>query len=158
MSDKTHSILLSGIASGVLVTLFANVPLVGGCLCCLAYIGAGIMSTWHYTNTHNLTIAGGTGASMGALTGVVASVVSSALGYISSRLGLTPTMEEAFRQLEESGQLPPEQVDTLMGFVENPLFYVVLLVVGMVVGSVLGTVGGAAGASWFKKGGDVPQE
>ncbi|MEZ4698850.1 MAG: hypothetical protein R2834_00860 [Rhodothermales bacterium] len=153
-----QSILLSGVASGVLVTLMANIPVVGGCLCCLAYIGAGVMSTWHYTNTNELTIAGGTGAGMGALTGLIASIVSSILGFISSKLGLTPTMEEAFRQLEESGQMPPEQLDVIMGLVDNPMFYVGILFVGMIVGAVLGTAGGAIGASAFKKGGAFPNE
>jgi hypothetical protein len=158
MSNKMQSILLSGVASGVLVTLLANIPIAGACLCCLAYIGAGVMSTWHYTNSYELTIAGGSGASMGALTGVIASVVSSVLGYISSKLGLTPTMEEAFQQLEESGQMPPEQIDTIMGFVESPMFYVGLVLVGIVVGAALGTAGGAIGASAFKKGGAFPNE
>ncbi len=153
-----QSILLSGVASGVLVTLLANIPIVGGCLCCLAYIGAGVMSTWHYTNSYELTIAGGTGASMGALTGVIASVASSVLGYISSKLGLTMTMEEAFRQLEESGQMPPEQIDMIMGLVESPMFYAGLLLVSIIFGAALGAAGGAIGASAFKKGGAFPNE
>ncbi len=94
---------------------------------------------------------------MGAMTGVIASVVSSVLGYISSQLGITPTMEEAFQQLEESGQMPPEQLDVLMGMVDNPMFYIGLVLVGLIVGAVLGTAGGAIGASMFKKGGPLPE-
>lgn len=158
MSNRMQSIWLSGVASGVLITVLANIPVVGACLCCLAYMGAGVMTVWHYANTYERTLAGGTGAGMGAIAGLIASLVSSVLGFIASKLGITPSMEEVFQELEDSGQMPPDQLDMFLGLMENPLFYVGMILLGMVIGAVLGTLGGAIGASLFKKGGELPNE
>ena len=161
MSDKTQSILIGGIAAGVLAVILSlpqNQCL--GCLVCLCYVGSGLLAVWHYTNTKSLTMQGGQGAGMGALAGVVAGVVGGILGYIFRAIGLLPGVDEIIQQLEESGQfdqLDAETADMIYQWIEisagigGLVFGVILAVIG-------GVIGGAIGASIFKKGTDAPDE
>lgn len=156
MPSKTQSILLGGAICGVILTLIARIPVVGGCIGCLGYIIAGLVVVWHYTHTHTLTIEGGAGAGMGALGGIVAALVGSVVSVAMISLGLAPGVEEILQELYNAGTLPEEQLEAIADFLNSSLAMVVFVVVGALFGAILGAIGGAIGASVFKKGGEFP--
>ena len=151
MSDKTQSILLAGVVCGVATAIVSQIPVLGGCLCCMTYMGAGVMGVWHFTNATEQTImSSGEGAGMGALAGIVAAIAASVLGYAFLALGIGPGIEEALDQLYDSG-LEQEQLDMIEGFIRSPLLWVGSVVVSTLFGTMLGAVGGAIGVSIFAK-------
>lgn len=156
MPSKTQSILLGGAICGVVLTLVARIPVVGGCIGCLGYIIAGLVVVWHYTNTHALTIEGGSGAGMGALGGIVAALVGSVVSYAMISLGLAPGMDAMLQEMYNAGTMPEEQLEAIAEFMDSPLAIVVFVAAGMLIGAILGAIGGAIGASVFKKGGEFP--
>ena len=156
MPSKFQSILLGGAITGVLGSLINLIPVVGGCIGCLLYIGAGAVAVWHYTSTHELTIEGGTGAGMGAMSGIVAALAGGLVTYILVTLGIAPGVEQVMEQLAEAGTIPDDQLEAIADFLNSPLATLVFLGVGSIIGAILGAVGGAIGASMFKKGGEFP--
>lgn len=161
MSDKIQSVLIGGIAAGVLAVLLSlpqNQCL--GCLVCLCYVGSGLLAVWHYTNTNSLTIKGGEGAGIGAMAGVVCGVVGGVLGLIFRAIGLLPGVEEIIEQIQQGGQfdqLDPDTADMIYRWIEISAG-VGGIVIGIVFAVILGVVGGAIGASIFKKGSATPGE
>ena len=121
MSNKTQSILIGGLAAGVLAMIFSIPQNCLGCVACLCYIGSGLLAVWHYTKTNTLTIKGGEGVSIGAMTGVVCGVVVLLLSLVFRAVGLIPGLEEAIRTFEENPQIEnmdPGQVDMFIGIFE----------------------------------------
>ena len=152
MPSKTQSILLAGVAVGVTASLLGSIPVAGGCLACLAYIAAGVIAVWHYTNTYAVTIPGGAGAGMGALAGLVAGIVSTLVGFALSATGLRPGYQEEMRRgLEESG-ISSEQMEQMTELITSPGFLVGIVIFGLILGAILGAVGGSVGSAMFKKG------
>lgn len=155
MSDKLPSILLGGAVIGVANVLISQIPVVGGCLACLLYLGAGMLAVWHYTNAHQVTLPGGQGALMGLLAGIVAAFIGGVLALLLIRLGILP---DPVAVLEASGQLsemPPEQAEMALRWVRavsGPLG----LVFGAIIGGLIGLIGGVIGAATFKKGSEGP--
>ncbi len=158
MPDKSQSILLAGAAVGVAATLVSLVPVVGGCVACLIYIGAGVMAVWHYTDRHQLTIGGGQGAGLGALAALVAMVVSGLLSFLFTTIGLTPPLRQVISEQLSTSGLDPAQADQFMEMASSPLFIVGVILFVAVIYALLGALGGAIGASAFKPGGDLRQE
>ena len=156
MPSKTQSIVLGGLAIGVANVMLGLIPIAGGCLVCLAYIGAGLLATWHYTTVNELTITGGQGAGVGALAGIVAVVIGTIISLILSKLGITPDTMEAMRKGFEQSGMDPSQQEQLIELFSSPLAYAGLIFLGIIIGSLLGAAGGAIGASMFKKGGEMP--
>ncbi|MFK7844538.1 MAG: hypothetical protein AB8G77_04495 [Rhodothermales bacterium] len=156
MPNKYQSIFLGGAITGALIPLIGLVPVVGGCISCLGYSIAGIVAVWHFTSTHELTIEGGTGAGMGALAGIVTAIVGSVVSYVLIELGLAPGTDQIVQDLADSGAFEDEMLDSIAGFFESPLSYLLFIGVGCLLGAILGAVGGAIGASMFKKGGEFP--
>lgn len=168
MQTKLPSILLGGLAVGLITTVLSvfsqpgsgnqTMGLVMSCVVCLAYVGAGLIAVWHYTNTQRLTLPAGEGVLLGLMAGVVAALVGALLGVLLRTLGITPSPEEVWAQLEASGQfdnVPPESLETsrkMMEMMMGPVGYAIALVFG----AIAGLVGGAIGAAVFKKGGERP--
>ncbi len=161
MSEKQLSILIGGLAGGLLAILLSLPQIqILGCFVCLCYIGAGMVAVWHYTNTNSLTIAGGEGAGIGALSGIVAGLVSSLLGWFFRMIGLLPGAEELLDQMEQSGQfdqMDQNTADMIYGWVEFSTG-IGGIALGVVIALILGVIGGAIGAAVFKKGTDTPDD
>ena len=119
-----------------------------------------MVAVWHYTNTNSLTIAGGEGAGIGALSGIVAGLVSSVLGWFFRMIGLLPGAEELLDQMEQSGQfdqLDENMADMIYGWIEFSTG-IGGIVLGVIIALILGVIGGAIGAAMFKKGNTTPGE
>ena len=85
MPDKKQSIILGSAVAAVLSTSYLGLV---NCLCCAGIIAGAMVSVWHYTTNNELTISAGSGASMGAIVGIIAIVVSSILNLILIQLGV----------------------------------------------------------------------
>ena len=160
MSDKIQSVLIGGVAAGVLAVVFSIPQNCVGCFSCLCYVGAGLLAVWHYTNTNTLTIKGGEGAGLGAMAGVVSGVVAGVIGLIFRAIGLLPGVDDIIEQIEEAGQFDqfdPETVDMIYSFIEASTG-IVGIVIGVIIAVILGVIGGAIGAAVFKKGTATPGE
>ncbi len=160
MSDKIQSILIGGIAAGVLAVVFSIPQNCLGCLACLCYVGSGLVAVWHYTKTNTLTIKGGEGAGLGAMAGVVSGVVAGVLGLIFRAIGLLPGVDDIIEKMVEDGQLEqldPETAEMIYSFIETSAG-IVGIVFGVIFAVILGVIGGAIGAAVFKKGTATPGE
>lgn len=125
---------------------------------CLLSISVGLLATWHYTNTYELTIPGGTGAAMGALAGLVAGAVSSLKAIFDFVSGRSAAMqEEVIRNLEAQG-VNPDQMGPWLEFGTSPTWVATSVLMAIVISAILGAAGGAIGASLFKRGGETPVE
>lgn len=160
MNTKTRSILIGGVVAGVAGQLLSQVPFLGACFCCLAYTSAGALAVWYYTREDQLTIAGGEGATMGALAGVVAALAATVLSLLLITAGVLPSPAEAFEmgleQAVEQGQIGDEQAEGVREMFGSATFYFMIVIVSVVVAAILSAIGGAIGAAVFKKGGDQP--
>ena len=160
MSDKIPSVLIGGVAAGVLAVLFSIPQNCLGCLACLCYVGAGLGAVWHYTNTNTLTIKGGEGAGLGAMAGVVSGVVAGILSLVLKAIGLLPGVDDIIEQMEQTGQLDqldPETADMIYSFIEVTAG-IGGIVFGVIVAVIFGVIGGAIGAAVFKKATETPGE
>lgn len=155
MGGKAESILLAGLASGVVASLLEVVPGASGCLTCAAYLGSGMLAVWHYANTYGVTLSAGSGAGLGAGAGVLAGVASGGIDYVIARLGGRPTFREqieaGYRALEEGG-MGPQQLEQIQAWMSSPGFLVAAMLFGLVLIAVMGAVGGVIGAGAFRKG------
>ena len=160
MSDKIQSVLIGGVAAGMLAVVFEIPQNCVGCLSCLCYVGAGLLAVWHYTNTNTLTIKGGEGAGLGAMAGVVSGVVAGILSLVFKAIGLLPSVDDIIEKIMDDGQLDqldPETAEMIYSFIETSSG-IGGLVFGVIIGVILGVIGGAIGASVFKKGSETPGE
>lgn len=158
MPNKSQSILLAGAAIGVAAPILALIPAVGSCFSCIAYVCAGLLAVWHYTDRHNLTLKGGEGAGLGALAGIVAMAVASLLSFLFTAIGLTPPIRQVIEdQLDASG-VDPAQAEQIMEMASSPLFIVAFFIVALIIYAILGAIGGVIGANVFKKGSDFFEE
>ena len=156
MSDKFQSILLAGLVCGVAIAFVSQIPVLGACLCCLLYIGAGVMMVWHYSSTQGLNdspeggdFSSGEGAGGGALAGLCAAIASFAVSFALMELGIGPDLDDVMSQLYESGQFDDEQLDVIEGFMNSSMIWIISGTFSSIVGAVLGAVGGAIGVSMF---------
>ncbi len=154
MPNKSQSIFLAGAAIGVLAAILGLIPAIGSCLACIAYICAGVLAVWHYTDRHQLTVKGGQGAGMGALAGIVAMAVASIISFLFMAIGLTPPLRQLIEDQLDSSGMDPAQAEQIMEMTSSPLFIIGVFLVALVIYAILGAIGGAIGASVFKKGND----
>lgn len=158
MPNKSQSILLAGAAIGVAAPILGLIPAIGSCLSCIAYLCAGLLAVWHYTDRHNMTLKGGEGAGLGALAGIVAMAVASVLGYLFMAIGLTPPIRQVIEEQLDTSGVDPAQADQIMEMASSPLFIVAFFVVALIIYAILGAIGGVIGANVFKKGNDFFEE
>lgn len=133
---------------------------------CLIAIIPAFIAVWHYTNTHQISISAGEGASLGAMVMVIGSILSGLLNLGLQAIGLTPTQAEikalaeatVEKQWKDQG-LSPEQIQqskemmSSMDWIYNPLLGIIS---GIVIGLVIGAICGAIAATIFKKGNESP--
>ena len=158
MPSKNQSILLGALVSVVLGTILAFIAysggtaglFLGGCGGCLAAFVGPVVAVWHYTNTHRLTIPAGSGAGLGALTGLTGAALSWVITFLFRAIGVFPTAEEWQRTTQEMfGQEGAEVPDMSGSIFSSPIGE---LVIGLLIGAIVGAIGGAIAASIFKKG------
>lgn len=156
MSGKSESLLLAGLATGVVASLLESVPGGAGCLVCAVYLGSGMLAVWHYANTYALNVLAGTAAAMGAGAAALGAVVASGIGYLLALLGARPTLreqiDEALEVLEREG-VGMAQIEMMREWTASPAFMTTAVLFGISLVAILGVVGGLIGAGLFKRAG-----
>ena len=166
MKSSTTSILIGGLSVAIIGALIAigsqaagqgPIGILWGCLSCIVMLSSGFIAVWHYTGEHQLTLTGGQGVKLGALAGLVGTLVGWSLQQLLMLMGVLSTPEEAMDQAMRDSGADMEAMEGMLSFMEmftNPLFG---LLVGLVIGPLLGLAGGAIGAAVFKRGNDEPE-
>lgn len=155
MNEKRTSILIGGLVVTVLSTSYLGFI---NLVCCLGVVIGALVTVWHYTSTHSLTVTAGEGAGMGIRAGLIGVVAASLLNFAFAQAGLDATTFANQFMLDRFGDgMPPEQVDELERQIrEGPSVQDLLmgLGIGALLYSLFGAAGGAIGAALFKKGED----
>jgi hypothetical protein len=157
--DSNALLKSAGIGAGAMLvlTLLAQIPLVGIACCCLIWLGyAGIGALYGvFARQNGALISAGPIALGGALAAAIAGVVQ---GIISGIVTLVFTsadmMTQTLVQLQQQGiDIPPEMYDVYTSGVMGPLAAVMGICMAIVFGAVLGAIGGAIyGATQSGKG------
>ena len=175
MPSKSNSILIGGLVAGLIGTVIAvvstqmtmgalesgdqpnqMVQLVFGLIGCLVPVSAGLIAVWHYTGENELTLRGGQGVGLGALTGIAYAVVAVALGFLLQWLNVLPSPDEYMDTFVNSGALDQageEAADAILRWTEFMVRWG-SIIMALVFGVVMGLIGGAIGAAMFKRGED----
>ncbi len=157
-SSKT-SILIGAVTTCVL----SFIPIIN-MLCCLHYVVAGLVSVWHFTSRHSVTIETFKGIKIAffsiLLGGLVATIIGDALFLASGGGNLDGLKEMIIEKVEQEGgpqseqavqfieQFMPDEI-TPVHLIGIFIFQVVMLAIGS---AITGAIGGALGAAMFKKG------
>ncbi len=152
MPNKTESILLVGVIAGLVGVLASFIPMAGQFVGCLAYIGAGLLVVWHYTDKHSLTLSSGQGIGLGVLTCLAAFVTGFVLDMLLRATAIKPSLQEEILQGVEQGGTDISQLGWYGEFIMSPSYVFVIFGIGLLVSLLLGLVGGLIGSKMFKKG------
>lgn len=163
MPSKTTSILIGAAVYAVVGALMTFVSIsgglataaLGGCGACLAAFAGPVVAVWHYVTTYRLTLPAGSGAGLGAITGLAGAVLSTVLTFVLRAINVFPTAAEAVeiqRRLMIEAGLDAAQVDAQLAAgqaMSGPVFEIGVAVVS---GLVIGAIGGAIAAAVIKRG------
>jgi len=149
---------------GALVTGILSTSYLGfiNFVCCLGVIAGALVAVWHYTDTNEITIASGKGATLGVSAALGGLVIATVLNLILVSVGInheTAMQEWMINNMGDS--LPPEQLEQMERDMEAGQSIgqrMMGLGIGAVVYTIFGAIGGAIGAKMFKKGGDEPTD
>lgn len=159
--EKTQSILLGGLVVGLLSTSYLGLI---NMACCAGVLIGAVVTVWHYTDTNQLTLKPGEGASLGAMAAVVGGLIAIVLNFILIKMGIRADqaigefMLERFRE-----NMPPEQYEEAIEKMNEPMTVANYLKsqwygANLIIFAVFGAIGGAIGAALFKKGPERPDE
>ena len=163
MPDSKPSVLIGALVLAVIL-IVSSVALppgnnLAGVICCLVALVAPMITIWHYTTTHSLTVPAGKGAGLGALTTGLGTLINVVVGLVLQAVGVLPNLGETLAEAREqaieqsvaqgnSAEDAQAAVD-MMSFMFEPAFLYPLTILGAVL---VGAIGGAIGAAVFKKG------
>jgi hypothetical protein len=129
--------------------------------CCLWVLAAGAVSVLLYRNRAAISVPVGLGARLGTVTGMVASLVSSAFTTITILVMGSGKMRDAMRQaMEQSATRNPDPnaqqvVHGIMQFMTSPGGFALMMTLGFAINFLalmaFAAAGGALGASLFGK-------
>lgn len=155
MPDKNQSILLGGLVVAVLSTSYLSLI---NMICCLGVIVGAVIAVWHYTETNEITVSGGTGATMGVLAALFGLIVASIINFGLIKMGIRHDQVFTEWMINAMGDnMPPEQYDAMVEQMNADITIGLMLkntALGAIVYVIFGAIGGMIGAKMFKKGGD----
>ncbi|MGI9106396.1 MAG: hypothetical protein ACR2G4_09120 [Pyrinomonadaceae bacterium] len=154
MTDKTRAAVIGGVTLGVLSSI---PPISFASLCCFIWIASGVLASYLYIRRSPTAVLMGEGVQMGALAGLVGTVVALtiglALGFIfgESFDQLLVKMMERFspQQAEElRQQLKAAQAQT---FFQKLPGIILTSVVRSIIAIAFATLGGLLGVRFFEQ-------
>ena len=163
--DKNPSMIKATVIGGLSAAVLSSIPLVS-CLnvaCCSLLIGGGLLASFVYSRDVAAvggSFAVGNGAAVGLVTGgfyAVGTAITSAITRLVIDISPAEQFELIREQMEQSGSLPPEALDTLdkvSGFLAESgggLLFIIGFGFSLLLGAVFCTVGGLIGGAVFKK-------
>ncbi|NIM00892.1 MAG: hypothetical protein GTN89_08205 [Acidobacteria bacterium] len=163
--DKNPSMVKATVIGGLSAAVLSAIPIVG-CLnlaCCSLLIGGGLLASFIYSR--DVAAAGGTfavgnGAAVGLVTGgfyAVGSAFASAITRMIIDVSPAEQFELIREQMESSGSMPPEMLDSLdqvSSFLAESgggLLFIIGFGFSLLLGAVFCTVGGLIGGAVFKQ-------
>ena len=168
--DKNPSMIKATVIGGASAAVLSAIPIVN-CLnvaCCSLLIGGGMLAAFVYSRDVAAvggSFAVGNGAAVGLVTGgfyAVGTAVTSAMTRLVIDISPAEQFELIREQMERSGNLPPEALDTLdqvSGFLAESgggLLFIIGFGFSLLLGAVFCTVGGLIGGAVFKKDPPAP--
>lgn len=159
MPDSKQSIIMGALVVGILSTSYLSYINI---LCCLGVIAGALVAVWHYTDTNELTIPTGKGASLGAMAAIAGTAIAVILNLILIQVGIRHDLAMVEFFVNSMGDsMPPEQLEEMEAQLEAPFEmgpYFLNSLIGFAIAAAFGAIGGSIGAKVFKKGGDDPTE
>jgi len=151
-------VIRSAALGGLFIGVLSALPVVGAanCCCCLWIVSGGGLAAYLEAQQRNRTLAGGEGAAVGALAGVIGALVWLPIVAIVA-LVLGPFQEAILEEIVRNARdMPPEAREILenMGSSRGIIGFILLFLFQLVVGSIFAALGGVLGAIYFKK--EVP--
>jgi hypothetical protein len=129
-------------------------------LCCMGVLIGAVVAVWHYTDTNELTIPTGKGATMGIMAALSGLLIATVLNIILVKIGINhETAINEFVINRFGDILPPEQIEAMEAEMlkeKTLLDYVKSVGFGALAFTAFGAIGGAIASKMFKKGGDEP--
>ncbi|HEV2021445.1 MAG TPA: hypothetical protein VGQ94_02855 [Terriglobales bacterium] len=129
--------------------------------CCLWVLAAGAVSVLFYRNRAAISVPVGLGARLGTVTGMVASLVNSAVTTLTILVMGSGKMRDTMRQaMEQSATRNPDpnaqqMVHGIMQFITSPGGFALMMTLGFAINFLalmaFAAAGGALGASLFGK-------
>jgi len=168
--DKNPSMIKATVIGGLSAAVLSSIPIVS-CLnaaCCALLIGGGLLASFIYSRDVAAvggTFAVGNGAAVGLVTGAfyaVGTAVTSAIMRMVIDVSPAEQFELIREQMEQSGNLPPEALDTLdkiSSFLAESgggLLFIIAVGFSLLLGAVFCTIGGLIGGAVFKKNPPAP--
>lgn len=158
MNTTIQPVLIAGILFGILTAIppfnFINV-----CTCCSLFAAAGFVAGWLYRRSSGNYLTPGSGALLGALTGVVGGTTHSAISFpiamILEKVGGGQRENIAERLSEILGEKNAEAAEIVRRFLENSegmgfLFLLIKLISDILFFSLFALLGGILYAAIFK--------
>ena len=155
MTDKTRAVLIGGVTLGLL----SAIPPIsfGNMCCCIWVLGGGALASYLYVRRSASPVLPGQGAELGALTGVVGTLVSHSIGIpLGLILGDTfnEFMVKAFEQFNpQVAEQVRRQVEIAQAqsFVEKLPVILGTALFNTVIYVAFATLGGLLGVKLFEK-------
>ncbi|MBE3111630.1 MAG: hypothetical protein IMZ57_09170 [Acidobacteria bacterium] len=153
MNQQKPEYLRPALIAGAIAGVLSGLPFVsaGNCLCCLWIVGGAALAVNLLAKNAGGVLTSGDGAIVGALTGIVAAVVSALMA-----IPLRPfNMELARRVMGKVSELSPDMPSNLDGFLDggsgllSPGWFLLSLFLSAAVFTLMGVLGGIIGVSLF---------
>jgi hypothetical protein len=152
MSNERPSFFMPALIGGGIAGVLTAIPFVN-CLCCLWIIGGAMLSVYLISKDSKVALTSGDGAIVGALAGVIASIVD----FFVSMPFQAMSDDMARNIMEKVSEYTEEMPQGWEGFLEGGGFEASMamnilgLLIAAVVFSILGALGGILGMSIFGK-------
>ena len=159
MEQDRPGMLKPALISGAALGFLSGVPgfdVLNCCTCCSLGIGAGFLASYLYSRElrrRGFPFEAGTGAAVGAITGVVWGMASALVSTVAHVAFGNVAMEWVMPFLENNPSIPPEALDQIRQALEEsvtPVSLVVGIMFDLALGAVFATVGGLIGGAVFK--------
>lgn len=158
MTRNSPNLWMPAFIGGGAGGLLSAIPYVDAlnCVCCSLVIGSGFLAAFLYSKQFkdsSMTFGAGNGALVGVVAGVFYAVVNGLASWLKARVtgvGFEEAIEEAIAQLESNPQIPAEQLDPIIAFMESGGVLVVGIVFSVAIALIFATIGGLIGGAVFK--------
>lgn len=161
MQGQKPSKLMPVLIGGSAMTAISIIPVLNwiNCACCAGIMGAAVLGVWFYKKSFppDMPFAVSDGATVGALSGLVGAVLTSALQSVILGFGSTDFTFQIEQALEEAQMRAADPAameaarEVIMQLVTSPfMLFLVGLLFALVIYVGFGALGGVIGGNIFK--------
>ncbi len=153
MKDK---MMTPAVIGGIILAGGSTIPILNflNCLCCAWLVIGGAAASYLYIKDSPVKVTTGNGAALGALAGVVGSVLHALLS-IPVKMLLPATNVERLREVLDKPEIPEGVRDILLSALGRGAFSIVAVFIGfffmLIFSLIFATLGGIIGVAIFEK-------